>query len=87
MPEIPELKITDADLVNVMPDRKLTTPEAKKIIGNTKKVLIEGIEAKAAPFFGDVYGNDARLEKAIEHASAARRARVVLVSDARMASR
>jgi hypothetical protein len=46
MPEIPELKITDADLVNVMPDRKLTTPEAKKIIGNTKKVLIEGIEAK-----------------------------------------
>ena len=38
-------------------------------------------------FFGDVYGNDARLEKAIEHASAARRARVVLVSDARMASR
>ena len=46
MAEIHDIKITDADLVKAMPDRKLTTPEAKEIIANTKKVLIEGIEAK-----------------------------------------
>ncbi len=42
-------------------------------------------------FFGDVYGSDAVLETAIEHASAARRARVMFaatsVSDARTAGR
>ena len=46
MAEVPEMKITDADLIKAMPDRKLTTPEAKKIIVDTKKVQIEGIEAK-----------------------------------------
>jgi hypothetical protein len=46
MAEIPEIKITDADLIKVMTDRELTAPEAKKIIADTKKVLIEGIEAK-----------------------------------------
>jgi hypothetical protein len=46
MADIPEVKISDAELIKVMPDRELTSPEAKKIIADTKKVLIEGVEAK-----------------------------------------
>jgi hypothetical protein len=46
MADIPEVKILDADLIKVMADRKLTGPEAKKIISDIKKVLIEGVEAK-----------------------------------------
>ena len=40
------VKITDVDLITAMPDRHLTGPQAKEIISDTKKVMIEGIEAK-----------------------------------------
>jgi hypothetical protein len=46
MAEVPEMKITDADLIKAMRDRKLTTTDARKIIVDTKKVQIEEIEAK-----------------------------------------
>ncbi|HVI22954.1 MAG TPA: L,D-transpeptidase family protein [Myxococcales bacterium] len=65
----------------------LTTPIHVLILYTTTVVGEDG----RVSFYDDVYGNDAVLEKSIEHASAARRARAMsaatFASDARTASR